>query len=182
MANIVDGVLKGNLFMKGSGDPFLTLERFWYHLFSLRQNGITHIEGDFVIDNTAFELKPHDPDAFDGKATRLYNVGPSASLVNFSATNFVIQPKGNKVRVHANPPLANLVIENKLKLVSGKCGNKQSGWSFETRRKEGKIIARFNGKISFQMRRILPWSQHYLKRDLCIRIVQIPLEVLRRWF
>ncbi len=144
--DLVDGVLKGDLIMQGGGDPFLTVDRFWRHVQSIRQRGIQHIRGDFVIDNSLFDIPPHNPGAFDGKATRLYNVGPSASLVNFSATQFIIRPSDGKISIFADPPLSNLHIENNLKAGNGKCNGPQSGWSFETTTRENRLIARFNGR------------------------------------
>ncbi|NKB78115.1 MAG: D-alanyl-D-alanine carboxypeptidase/D-alanyl-D-alanine-endopeptidase [Gammaproteobacteria bacterium] len=140
------GTLEGDLIMQGGGDPFLTVDRFWRHVHSIRQRGIQHINGDFVIDNSAFEVEAHNPGAFDGKATRLYNVGASASLVNFSATHFVIRPTDRGITIFADPPLSNLSIENNLTLRNGKCTNPQAGWSFENISKGDKLVIRFNGK------------------------------------
>ncbi|MGE5026994.1 MAG: D-alanyl-D-alanine carboxypeptidase, partial [Betaproteobacteria bacterium] len=44
-----NGVLDGNLYLKGSGDPALTIERFWLMLRDLRQAGLRDIRGDLVL-------------------------------------------------------------------------------------------------------------------------------------
>ncbi|MDE0713731.1 MAG: D-alanyl-D-alanine carboxypeptidase/D-alanyl-D-alanine-endopeptidase [Gammaproteobacteria bacterium] len=141
-----EGRLRGNLIMQGGGDPFLTVERFWHHVLALRQRGIRHVDGNLIIDNTLFKIPRHDRAAFDGKPLRLYNVGPDAALTNFSATRFVIEPLDGRIHVFADPPLANLVVINKLTPSKGKCASRNAGWSLRLERAEGRILARFSGK------------------------------------
>lgn len=79
-----DGVLEGNLVLKGYGDPKFTVEQFWLWLTELRARGLREIRGDLVLDRSFFELPPHDPAAFDNDPVRAYNVGPDALLLNFN--------------------------------------------------------------------------------------------------
>ncbi len=143
---IENGALKGNLIMQGGGDPFLTMERFWHQVQSLRQRGIHTITGDLVIDDGYFDIARHDRGAFDNRPHRLYNVGPNAALVNFSATRFILSPLDNRIRIIADPPLAGLVIDNDIRAKRGKCTNPQSGWRLNgTRRERNRIIVKFTG-------------------------------------
>ena len=143
---IENGVLKGNLVMQGGGDPFLIIERFWHQVQSIRQRGIHTIRGDLVIDDGYFDIAQHDRGAFDNQPDRLYNVGPDAVLVNFSATTFILSPLGNRIRIIADPPLAGLVIENDIKSKRGKCTNPESGWRIDgIRRKNDRVIVKFVG-------------------------------------
>jgi D-alanyl-D-alanine carboxypeptidase/D-alanyl-D-alanine-endopeptidase (penicillin-binding protein 4) len=155
-----NGVLKGDMVIQGGGDPFLTVDRFWYQVLSLHQQGIQSISGSLVIDNSRFDTDKHDRAMFDGQPTRLYNVGPDAALVNFSATRFVIHPSSSQINVFAEPPLADLVIENNIKPASGKCINRNSGWSYGIHRQGEKVIARFNGKYRSRC------GQHSLSRSV----------------
>ena len=52
-----EGKLDGNLYLRGSGDPSLTQERFWLLLRQLRARGISHIAGDLVLDRSAFACR-----------------------------------------------------------------------------------------------------------------------------
>ncbi len=140
-----DGRLRGNLVMRGGGDPFLTVDRLWSHVLAIRERGVHHIDGNLIIDNTLFNIPPHDRGAFDGQSERLYNVGPDAALTNFSATRFVIEPMDGRINVFADPPLANLVIDNRIRPQDGKCSSRTAGWGHQFERQDGRIIARFTG-------------------------------------
>lgn len=86
------GTLKGDLILKGFGDPFLVYENFWKLLRNLRDKGLREIQGDVIIDNSFFDLPEHDSGAFDGKPFRVYNAPPSALMFNFQATRFLFRP------------------------------------------------------------------------------------------
>src|SRR5262249_18440668 len=60
------GVLPGDLYLQGGGDPYMTLERWWSFAQELRARGVKSIRGDVVIDDSAYSLPPEDPGDFDG--------------------------------------------------------------------------------------------------------------------
>jgi len=64
-----DGVLTGDLVLKGSGDPKLTLENFWLLLRGCG-SAAQEIRGDLVLDRTAFDAADWDPARFDGEPMR----------------------------------------------------------------------------------------------------------------
>jgi len=98
---IADGVLDGNLVLKGYGDPKITIEQFQAFIATLRATGLTAIRGDLVLDRSYFAPAAHDPAAFDAEPLKPYNVGPDALLVNFKSVRFVFGPNaaGNAVEV-----------------------------------------------------------------------------------
>jgi D-alanyl-D-alanine carboxypeptidase/D-alanyl-D-alanine-endopeptidase (penicillin-binding protein 4) len=90
---VANGVLDGNLYIKGQGDPKLVLERVWLLLRHVQGLGITTVSGDIVIDRSAFETTVEgDPGAFDGEPLRPYNASPDALLVNFKSVNMTFAP------------------------------------------------------------------------------------------
>jgi D-alanyl-D-alanine carboxypeptidase/D-alanyl-D-alanine-endopeptidase (penicillin-binding protein 4) len=125
--------LDGDLAIKGYGDPYLVLEEFWKLLRALRGTGLEHVDGDLVLDASHFDVLEPEPGAFDDQPYRTYNVTPSALLVNFKAVSFQFfaDPLNGRVRVAAEPPLANLDVRNDLKLADGPCGGYQRGIGFD---------------------------------------------------
>lgn len=118
-----DGVLAGDLILRGGGDPKLTHERLWLLLRELRGRGLREIRGDLVLDRSAFAAIEHDPAAFDGRPQRPYNVGADALLFNFATLHLTLIPDGRSVRVLTEPQPAGLDVHNRLRLVEGKpCG------------------------------------------------------------
>ena len=126
---LLNGTLDGDLYIKGYGDPYMVVERFWPFLRQMRQQGLNDIGGDLVIDNSYFDLPPIDRGEFDGQALRTYNVVPDAFLVNFQAISFIFNPDPitNRVQIIAAPLPANLDIRNRIKLDNGRCGGYQNG-------------------------------------------------------
>jgi D-alanyl-D-alanine carboxypeptidase/D-alanyl-D-alanine-endopeptidase (penicillin-binding protein 4) len=122
-APVRDGVLEGDLYIKGYGDPYLVIEHFWRFLRALRKGGLTEIRGDLIIDQGYFEPAPGRPADFDRRPHRAYNVQPQALLVNFQAVNFRFQPQPHQQRVQivADPQPAQLAIDNRVRLTSGPC-------------------------------------------------------------
>lgn len=122
---LAQDVLTGNLYLKGSGDPKITLEDFWLMLRSLRAHGVREIHGDLVLDSSLFAEEPHDPARFDDKPTQPYNTGSSAVLVNFKAIGlqFIPDPASRSVRIVVEPPLPQVQVTNQLKLTDGACGD-----------------------------------------------------------
>lgn len=122
---LTQDVLAGNLYLKGSGDPKLTLENFWLLLRNLRARGVREIRGDLVLDRRLFAEELQDPGTFDDQPTRPYNTGPSALLVNFKAVTlqFIPDAATRTVRIAVEPPLPQVQVINNLKLVDGPCGD-----------------------------------------------------------
>jgi D-alanyl-D-alanine carboxypeptidase/D-alanyl-D-alanine-endopeptidase (penicillin-binding protein 4) len=120
---LLDGELDRDLILKGGGDPYLTLERWWSFVRMLRAKGLKTIHGDIVIDHTAFDLPPEDPGAFDGRPHRPYNAAPDALMVNFQSVEFSVVPNAARraVDIVATPAPVNLTIENRVGFSAGPC-------------------------------------------------------------
>ncbi len=128
-----DGVLDGDLILKGGGDPYMTLDRWWSFVQELRAKGLRTLHGDIVIDDTAFALPPEDPAAFDGRPHQAYNAEPSAIMVNFQSVEFrlVPNPGARRVDIAAIPAPVNLAIDNRIAFMAGPCSGRASRVAFE---------------------------------------------------
>ena len=111
-----NGVLKGDLYLQGSGDPKLTYEHFARWLREMRQRGLREIRGDLVLDRHAFALTSSDAGQFDHEIMRPYNVLPDALLLNFNAISVQLLPQaGQAPRLAIEPPVGNLELVNQLR-------------------------------------------------------------------
>ncbi len=118
-----NGVLEGDLHLKGSGDPALTIERFGLLLRDLRARGVSDIRGDLVLDRGRFRLEKGDPAAFDGDGFAAYNTLPDALLLNFQALRLTLIPGQKDVKALPLPELAGLVLDNRITPSAAACGS-----------------------------------------------------------
>jgi len=143
---VSQGMLRGNLYVRGGGDPKLVLERIQAAFVALQDQGVRMILGDMVLDHSAFELPDTDPGAFDGEALRPYNATPDALLVNFKSVLLTFQPDplSGLARVLSSPPLAGLAVDATVALSKGPCGDWRS--SLQARFDDANTI-RFVGRF-----------------------------------
>lgn len=121
---LANGVLNGNLIIKGYGNPKINSEHLWLWLRELRNRGLREIQGDLILDRTAFAMQETDPAAFDNDPGRAYNVSPDAMLLNFNAIRLRFIPAEGKVSVYTEPALAGFTVDNRLTLKSQRlCGD-----------------------------------------------------------
>ncbi len=160
-----EGILDGDLLLKGYGDPFLVYENFWKLIKTLRDKGLKEIHGDVIIDNSYFNLQEHDPSAFDGKPYRVYNAPSSALMFNFQATRFLFKPivgkkiKGKKdgvgkVEITPLPLIKGFNFVNKVKLVKGRCRNSHTRPKF-SKNEQGQLVIKGKYAIKCKQRFVL---------------------------
>ncbi|MBE0623525.1 MAG: D-alanyl-D-alanine carboxypeptidase/D-alanyl-D-alanine-endopeptidase [Burkholderiales bacterium] len=144
-----DGVLQGDLILKGYGDPKLTLEQFWLLLRKLRALGLREIRGDLVQDRSYFETPAYDPGKFDAEPLRAYNVGPDALLLNFKAVRFQFHPDADTgiVTVIAEPRPAGLEFAAAVRATGGACGDWRAGIKADFQNKGATAKASFSGSM-----------------------------------
>jgi D-alanyl-D-alanine carboxypeptidase/D-alanyl-D-alanine-endopeptidase (penicillin-binding protein 4) len=144
-----DGVLEGDLVVKGYGDPRLTLEDLWLFQRALRQRGVREIRGDLVFDRTFFEPGEHDPARFDSEPLRAYNVGPDALLVNFKTIRFLFlpEPERGTVRIVPDPRLAQVEVVNAVRLNGAGCGDWRAGIRLEVTEGTSPVRVTFTGTL-----------------------------------
>ena len=124
-APLKNGVLEGDLWLRGSGDPQLVIEDLWLLVQRLRGSGVREIRGNLMLDRSAFEPAQHDPGAFDGEALRPYNAGPDALLLNYKAVtfHFLADPENKQARVFALPTLAGMLTPTTVRGSEGPCND-----------------------------------------------------------
>ncbi len=123
--SVHNGILQGNLIIKGVGDPKLVMERLWLLLRRVQGLGIKTIAGDIILDHSAFDVPEVDPASFDGEALRPYNAAPDALLLNFKSVIMTFSPdRGAGVaQIGTDPPLAGVQLPTSVPLQAGDCGD-----------------------------------------------------------
>ncbi len=162
-----NGTLKGDLILKGGGDPWLVMQRFWLLLRELQQRGLQRVDGDLLIDASLYDDTAIANQTVDGRIYRPYNTRPSAVLLNFAASLFRIRRIDHQLAVDVEPPAATLQIENRLKPLSGKCGGRTRDISMDVvSQNRNQTTVRFSGTYPpacgdhKRLRRVLPHHQY----------------------
>jgi D-alanyl-D-alanine carboxypeptidase/D-alanyl-D-alanine-endopeptidase (penicillin-binding protein 4) len=122
---VSNGVLQGNLYVRGGGDPKLVLERIDETFKALQARGVQQVRGDMVLDHSYFEPINRDPAEFDGEPLRPYNSTPDALLVNFKSLIFTLTPDAasKTASIKSEPPIAGVLIDTNVPLSSQPCGD-----------------------------------------------------------
>lgn len=166
-APIRNGVLGGDLYIKGYGDPYLVIEHFWRFLRALRKAGLNEIRGDLVIDQSYFEPTAGLPSDFDRRPNRAYNVQPRALMVNFQAVQFRFLPRPRGMQIIADPQPAQFTIDNRVRMNAGSCGGGARAVSMRSAGRADKQKLIFNGRYSMhcgeeELYRVVAESSDYI--------------------
>lgn len=112
--SVRDGILDGDLIIKGYGNPYMVEEKLMDMVIELRNLGINHIDGDIILDNSYFVNAVEMPDNFDGHGTEAYNALPNALAINFRTVELVFNNRGGKITLSSNPELVYTNIQNQM--------------------------------------------------------------------
>lgn len=118
-------VFDGDLAVRGGGEPFLLFEDLVGWAATLRLRGLRKVDGDLIIDDTAF---PGDylPPGFDTKQEDdSFRAPIGAFSVNFNAVTVTVQPAdevGAKPEVKVRPPNNYVRVINRAQTYSGSRG------------------------------------------------------------
>lgn len=148
--HLVGHTLQGNLYVTLSGDPHLSLERLWSVFSELRGMGVNTIQGDLVLDGTAFNL-PNGLPRFDDNGDNAHApflVEPSPYLSNFNLLHFQVRADERGTTAWVTPALNAVIIDNDVKaLPEGRCpSHHRFSWS-PTIHDDGTITVRVTGRL-----------------------------------
>ena len=150
--------LAGNVYLRGSGDPRLALEQFWLLLRQLRARGVATIDGDLVLDRSAFALPEHDPAAFDNEPLRPYNAGPDALLINLKSIRLTLRPDSQAISVISETPGDDLRIDNRLQLTADACGDWRERLKIRVDGSRIELAGNFSARCGDKALNLSPWS------------------------
>lgn len=146
--DVVDGILDGNLIIKGYGDPSFKAQDFWQLLMRLQQAGINEIKGNLIIDKSFFVEKFGNPPAFDAEIWRAYNAQSSAFLVDGRRTSFRFSTTDTAVNVNQEFELNEVQVVNNLQLSQDACGDWRNRFAYSVETKADGATVTFSGTFS----------------------------------
>jgi len=138
-----DGLLEGNLYLRGDGDPSLS-PRFWgttnpmdslAHL--LVAAGVRHIHGDVIGDASAFDAQLV-PEGWQSRYLgAAYAARVSALSLDENLVWVVVQPEGKKAVVTLDPATTTIPVQSTVRVIGGSHGRISA-----VRQKDGSILVR----------------------------------------
>jgi len=143
---VENGVLHGNLYIVGTGDPKLVPEELIDLVQKIHTAGITAIDGQLVLDKHNFDPSTRDAGPFDDEVLAPYNVGPDPLLYAFKSLSFTVSARGNAVDIGVTPPLYKLHIVNDLHVTRGRCVG-EAVTPVVTQQADGTAQAVFSGRF-----------------------------------
>jgi len=149
---IRQGVLKGNLYLQGTGDPKLIPEELAKMMKELQNLGIQKIDGNLFFDRSAYAPSVMEHNTIDGESLRAYNVPPDPLLYAFRTLSFQLSKSrtADFIDISYTPALSQLKIANQMQLVDRPCDNWKSNIGFKLDPEGGSntdqvLIAQFSG-------------------------------------
>jgi len=116
--SIKNGVLNGNLYLVGSGDPSLVTERMYLLVNELLRNNIKKVTGAIFVDDWTFDQVAIDPNRISSDTDRAYNAPISGISFNYNTTTLYFRPgegADKKPSVHVEPDTGYVKIQNQAK-------------------------------------------------------------------
>lgn len=178
------GVLKGDLILKGGGDPSFVSENLWFLVNAFTRTQIKIIEGDLLVDDSYFDRVRFDLSRQKERVDRAYDAPTGAMSFNWNSVNIFIRPGkkvGEPALVFSDPE--NDYIRLKAKVETIKSGGKTSvsAERDEDAKGLGDVLI-VNGKITLDSKELVIyknvtqpdlWSGYNLKAFLKQRGIEI---------
>ncbi len=143
--NFSDGMLKGNLYLKGGGDPGFVSEKMWMLVNDFLRADIKKIDGDIVVDESYLDEEKFDKGRESDRNDRAYDAPLSGLSFNWNSTTLFVRPGaavGDPARVYVDPANEYIILKNRA--VTGKKG---SDLSCEREFVNGHDVVTVSGKI-----------------------------------
>ena len=123
-----NGVIEGDVWLKGEGDPFFITEKAWWLAQRIYSLGIRRIEGSVWVDNGYFSPSTQQI-CLDGRCDSPYNPVVSATALEFNSIVYNLLPglaAGEPASVEIFPPGGYARVRNEA--ITGKPGSQAPIW------------------------------------------------------
>jgi D-alanyl-D-alanine carboxypeptidase/D-alanyl-D-alanine-endopeptidase (penicillin-binding protein 4) len=119
---IKEGVLEGDLYLKGGGDPTFVTESLWLLIEKLKRWDLRKIKGQVYVDESYFDSEYYSNGRQEKRVDRAYDAPVSALSFNWNALSIYIRPGhrvGAAARVYLDPDLPFVEVRNRAKTIRG---------------------------------------------------------------
>jgi len=147
-AQVADGVLQGDLYLRGGADADFNEDALVHMLERLRAQGIRTIAGDLVLDRQLFRPARLDVGRapFDDAPQSYYNVIPDALLLNMNMLRIDVRATETQLQLAMLPELDGVAIASDMTLADASCAQWDAGWREPTvERRDGKLTVVLHG-------------------------------------
>ncbi len=142
-----NGVIEGDVYLKGEGDPTLSSENLWYISNQLRQKGIEKINGQIYADVSFFDDYDRSPNWVVNHSQRPHDAKIGALSLNLNTIAVHIAPSeqvGEPAQAWLDPAPAHILLDIAAQ-TTGK-GKKQSIWA-QRLEDNGQTIIKVKGAV-----------------------------------
>lgn len=112
---VKDGVLSGDLYLKGSGDPKLVTEQMWLLANELKNLPLRKVDGDLVADDSYFDGVRWVKTWNKNHGAQAYHAPLGALSFNFNTVKVMVAPgaaPGDKPIVVVDPDMEYIHVDN----------------------------------------------------------------------
>ena len=152
IGEVKNGVLKGDLMLRGGADADLTSEVLDNMLRALKLSGIQRIEGNLMLDRSLFNPTRGDVGLppFDESPEAYYNVIPDALLINKNMLQIDMRSDAKRLKLDMQPELAGVRITSDMALIDADCAKWEDGWRLP------EAVKQENGRIKVVLHGTFP--------------------------
>jgi len=148
------GVLDGDLIIKGYGDPALNVAEFWRLLQQVQQQGIRQIKGNLILDLSVYAPEVSQRPVLDDEPWRAYNANPSALLLNGRNTSFrftvASSARQPAVQITQEFELPQIRVINTMQVRKGACNDWRSDLHYSVTPQTDGVTVAFSGTLPAQ--------------------------------
>jgi len=144
-----NGVLKGNLYVKGYGDPTLTTEQVFGFVNQIALRGIREVKGDLIIDDTFFDRVFEGPGWDQEIGDHAYAAPIGALSFNFNTFEVHVTPgdkAGDPVNVAVWPDVPSIEVVSHA--VTRGRGSRARLWTGTSRQSGDRIRVTVRGSMA----------------------------------
>lgn len=183
-ADIKDGVLKGDLYLKGGGDPSFVSENLWYLVNAFVRNNIKTIQGNIIVDDSLFDRIRFDSSRQKERVDRAYDAPTGAMSFNWNSVNVFVRPGktvGALADVFVDPENEYIRLTGKVETISSSGKTNIIVDRDEDKKSVGDVI-KVSGKIALGSKEVVVfknitqpdlWAGYNLKSFLSQRKISL---------